>query len=128
MYCRYGFTHHGIRGQFILLFYNVLCHVASVARVRRQEIVNFMVPHPKRMYFLGKKCFFKNLLLYFGTWSIQSKCKVMITKEGSTKIVNFLTPRAGILVLGCGHIIYTVKMHYFVKESSSFHSGIDQTN
>ena len=28
----------------------------------------------------------------------------MMTKEGSTKIVNFMTPGAGALVLGCGHI------------------------
>ena len=36
----------------------------------------------------------------------------MIVKEGSTKIVTFMTPFAGILVLGCCHI---VKMHYFFK-------------
>ena len=28
----------------------------------------------------------------------------MITKEGSTKIVNFITPRVGVLILGYGHI------------------------
>ena len=28
----------------------------------------------------------------------------MMTKEGSTKIVTFMTPIAGVLVLGCGHI------------------------
>ena len=28
----------------------------------------------------------------------------MITKEGSTKIVNFMTPWAGVLLFGCGHI------------------------
>ena len=28
----------------------------------------------------------------------------MMTKEGSTKIVNFNTPRAGVLMLGRGHI------------------------
>ena len=27
-----------------------------------------------------------------------------MTKEGSTKIVNFMTPRVGVLVLGRGHI------------------------
>ena len=40
---------------------------------------------------------------------------VMITKEGSTKIVNFLTPGAGVLVLGRGHISHIMKMHYFFK-------------
>ena len=39
----------------------------------------------------------------------------MMTKEGSTKIVNFMTPRAGVLVLRCGHISHIVKMHYFLK-------------
>ena len=37
---------------------------------------------------------------------------VMMTKEGSTKIVNFMTSGAGIFVLGCGHISnIIVKMH-----------------
>ena len=27
-----------------------------------------------------------------------------MTKEGSTKIVNFMTHGAGVLMLGCGHI------------------------
>ena len=35
--------------------------------------------------------------------------------EGSTKFVNFMTTRAGILVLGCGHIKDIVKIHYFYK-------------
>ena len=39
----------------------------------------------------------------------------MMTKEGSTKIVNFMTPGGGVLVLGCGHISHTVKMHYYFK-------------
>ena len=39
----------------------------------------------------------------------------MITKEVSTQIVNFLTPRAGVLALGCGHISKIVKMHYSFK-------------
>ena len=39
----------------------------------------------------------------------------MMTKEGSTQIVNFMTPGAGVLVLGGGHISHTVKMHYSIK-------------
>ena len=39
----------------------------------------------------------------------------MMTKEGSTKIVTFMTPRAGVFVLGCGHISHIVKIHYFFK-------------
>ena len=33
----------------------------------------------------------------------------MMTKEGSTKIVNFMTPGAGVLALGRGHICHTWK-------------------
>ena len=37
----------------------------------------------------------------------------MITKEGLTEIVNFMTPGAGFLVLGRGHISFILmKMHY----------------
>ena len=38
----------------------------------------------------------------------------MMTKEGFTKIVNFLTPRAGDFVLWCGQISHIVKMQYNV--------------
>ena len=39
----------------------------------------------------------------------------MITKEGSTKIINFVIPGAGFLVLGRGHLSHNiVKMHYIV--------------
>ena len=40
---------------------------------------------------------------------------VLMTKEGSTKIVNFMTPGAGVLVLGRGHISHIVQMHYFFQ-------------
>ena len=50
--------------------------------------------------------FIENILLYFGGM-------VMVTKEGSNKIVNFMIPRAGVLVLWRVHIINIVKMHYF---------------
>ena len=39
----------------------------------------------------------------------------MMTKIGSTKIVNFMTPGAGALALGRGHISHIMKMHYFFK-------------
>ena len=61
------------------------------------------------MYFL------KNLLLYSKALIRQTKYVVMMTKEGSTKIVNFMTPGAGVLVLGRGHIRHIVKMHSFFK-------------
>ena len=38
-----------------------------------------------------------------------------MTKEGSTKILNFMTPSAEVLVLGRGHISHKVEMHYFFK-------------
>ena len=38
-----------------------------------------------------------------------------MTKKGYTKIVNFMTPGVGVLVLGCGHISHMVKIHYFFK-------------
>ena len=38
-----------------------------------------------------------------------------MTREGSIRIVNFMTLGAGVLVLGRGHISFIVKMHYFLK-------------
>ena len=40
----------------------------------------------------------------------------MMTKERSTKLVNFMNPGTGDLVLGCGHISHIVKIHYFFKD------------
>ena len=57
--------------------------------------------------------FFKNLLLNSQAQIRQTKYVVMITKEGSTKIVNFMTPGAVVLVLGRGCISHIVKLHYF---------------
>ena len=59
--------------------------------------------------------FFENLLLYSQAQIRLSKYVVMMTKEGSTKIVNFMTPGAGVLVLGRGYISHIVKLHYFFK-------------
>ena len=59
--------------------------------------------------------FFKNLLLNSQALIRQTKYVVMMTKEGSYKIVNFMTPRVGVLVLGRGHISHRVKMHCFFK-------------
>ena len=39
----------------------------------------------------------------------------MMAKEGSTKIVNLMSPGAWVLVLRCGHISHIVKMHYFFE-------------
>ena len=40
----------------------------------------------------------------------------MISKEGSTKILNFMNPREGLSVLGCGHIGDILKMLNFFKD------------
>ena len=45
----------------------------------------------------------------------QTKYIVMLTIECSTKIVNFMTPGAGVLVLVRGHRSHLAKMHYFFK-------------
>ena len=42
----------------------------------------------------------------------QTKYVVMMTKEGSPNFVNFMTPGAGVLVLGRGHMSHIGKMHY----------------
>ena len=39
----------------------------------------------------------------------------MLNKDASLKIVNFLAPGSGVLVLGWGSIDYIVKMHYFLE-------------
>ena len=67
-------------------------------------------------------------LLYSMELIRQTKCIIMMTKEESTKIVNFMTPLAGVFVLGRGHtcISKIVNMLYFFKKSSSLLSGIDQ--
>ena len=52
----------------------------------------------------------------------------MMNKEGSTKFINFMTPGAGVLVLGCGHISHKMKMHYLFKNLYFLFPGIDQTN
>ena len=41
-----------------------------------------------------------------------------MTKDGSTKTVNSMTPEAGIIILGCEHISNTEKVHY-IKLSKS---------
>ena len=42
----------------------------------------------------------------------------MMTKEGYTKLGNFITPRVEVVALGCGHIGYIVKMLNFIRKST----------
>ena len=46
-----------------------------------------------------------------------------MNQTGTTKIVNFMTPGTGVLVLGCGYISHKVKML-----SSSLLLSIDKIN
>ena len=62
---------------------------------------NFGVKSVKLMYFL------MNLILYPWAWFKQTKCIVIMTKEGSNKNTNFMTPGAGFLVLGHSHMSYS---------------------
>ena len=83
---------------------------------------NFGVKSVKLMYFL------KHLLFYSGAWFRQTKCEVMMTKVGSTKVINFMTLGAGVLVLWRGHISHIVKVHYFFKNLVFYsHAFIRQT-
>ena len=77
---------------------------AGVLALRRGHI-----SHIVKIHYFFKKIFFST------QWYGSDKLKVMMNKEGSTKIVNFITPGAGVLVLGRGHISRIVKMHYSFK-------------
>ena len=58
--------------------------------------------------------FFKNHFLFSqASWIRQTKYRIIMTKVGSTKNIYFMTPGAEVLVLGHGHLIHLVKMHYF---------------
>ena len=54
--------------------------------------------------------FFENLLLYSWVLNKLTKYIVMMNKSASAKIVNFMAPGSGILVLGQGCIDYTCKV------------------
>ena len=94
------------------------------------KILNFITPGVGVLvlrcghvsYIVKIHYFFKNLLLYSKAQIRKTEGIVMMSEEESTKIVNFMTPRAGILVLGRGHI---VNMQYF--SSSCLHYGMDKT-
>ena len=48
----------------------------------------------------------------------------MRTKEGSTKIVNFMTPGAGVLTLGRGHISHYSEYVHVVSSTLSMYSTL----
>ena len=53
---------------------------------------------------------------------------MMITNEGSIKIVYFMTPGEGILALGPGHKSYILKNTLFLKKYSSLFWSMTQTD
>ena len=63
--------------------------------------------------------FFKNLLLYSQAQIRQTEGIVMMSQEGFNKIVNFMNPRAGILVLGWGHV--SDEWKYIISLKISFY-------
>ena len=42
-----------------------------------------------------------------------SEVYIVMTSEGVFKIVNFKTPGAGVIMLGCCHVNHIVKMQHF---------------
>ena len=48
----------------------------------------------------------------------------MMTKEGSTKIVNFMTPRAGVLMLGHGHLSHYSGHEYVLSSTLLIYSTL----
>ena len=94
-----------------------------MAKEGSSKLENFMTPWAGvRVLVCGKLSHvvkmhysFKNLLLYSHAYIRQIMCIVMMTKEGFTKIITFMTPGAGVRVIGCGHISIKVKMHNFFK-------------
>ena len=62
------------------------------------------------------KMYFFFLKIFFNTRYRSDKVRlVMITKDGSSKIENSVTPAAGSFVSGHGPVSHMVKIHYFFK-------------
>ena len=102
-----------------LLGQSLLDLMCSICRVRGQEMVNIMtpLPPPEGEEILGVKRVQLLYFLFLNSQALirQTKYVEMMPKEGSTKIVNFHDPGAGVLVLGLSHISHIVKIQYFFK-------------
>ena len=86
------------------------------------KIINLMTPRAGvpvlghvHIGHIVKMHYFSEDLLYSWPLYRQTEYKVLISMEASTKILNFMTPWAGVPVLGCGHISHILKMHYFFE-------------
>ena len=82
--------------------------VGILGRVRGLVLRRNHISHIVKMYHL-----FRNMFPYSGARFRQTKYIVMMSKEGSTKKINFMTPEAGGLVLGRDLISHVEKMYYF---------------
>ena len=95
-----------------------------MTKVGSTKVVNFMTPRsrsscarvmPYTLY-SEKTSFLKKSSSPPQAYIRQTKnINIMIVKDGSTKVVNFMTPGTGGLVLGRGHISHIVKMHHFFE-------------
>ena len=91
--------------KYLAILYQIW-YLASVGYVRRQEIVTSMIPIPRVQDNSAPdslKCIISlNLFLCSRAYIRQTEHIVVMTKEESTYIVNFMTPGTGVVVLGCG--------------------------
>ena len=62
-------------------------------------------------YIVEMHKFLENLLLCSWALNKLTQYKVILNKIASSKIVNFMAPGSGVLVLGRGYAEYIVKMH-----------------
>ena len=74
-----------------------MTHNAGVLALGRANISHIV----EMQYFVNNHSLYSKALLK------QSKYIVVITNEGSTQIVTFMTLRAGVLALGRGHMSYS---------------------
>ena len=87
-----------------------------------------MQGHDPLSHIVKMHYYYKNLLYSWAQFR-QIRFLEMMTKECSTKIVNFMSPRSLVLVLGFGRIsVYVVKSIISLKICSTTWHGIEQTN
>ena len=116
----YGHISYIVKMHYFLKYFLIISqakikqtkYIVMMTKEGYTKIVNVMIPgtgvfmlgcghisHIVKMHY-----FFKNLLFNSQALIRQTKYVVMMTKEGSIKIVNFQTCRAGVLIIGRGHI------------------------
>ena len=95
----------GHKSQIVTWLRQTKC-IVIITKEEYTKIVNFITPWAGvlvlgrgHMSYSENALLFLKKILYSGARFRQSKCIVMMTTEGSTKIVNFITPGAGVLVL-----------------------------